>query len=134
MNFLKKRWYYLIPVLLVCFPLLMVLYVSLSYGYSPAESWSYIQNMDKTESKFRIGAYSEGRFDKVEVGMSGSDVYQLLGMPIERNMPEDTRWSYSVALNGSKYFHERLVLLEKGKVTGIIKRFHMPETTAPATK
>jgi outer membrane protein assembly factor BamE (lipoprotein component of BamABCDE complex) len=127
MNFLKKRWYYLIPVLLVCFPVLMVLYVSVTYDYGLNESWTYIQNMDKTDTKFRVGKYSESRFNKIDPGMMGSDVFELIGLPLERNMPDDTRWSYSVAQHGAKYFHERVVLMERGKVTGTIKRFHVPD-------
>jgi outer membrane protein assembly factor BamE (lipoprotein component of BamABCDE complex) len=128
MNFLKKRWYLVVPLLLVCFPLLMVLYISMSYGYGLEESWNCLQNMAKTDTKFRVGAYSEGRFVKVTPGMMGRDVFELLGMPLERNMPDDTRWSYSVAQNGSTYFHERVVMLDHGKVTGTLKRFHTPES------
>ena len=128
MNFLKQRWYLLVPILLVCFPFLMVLYISVSYGYGLDESWTCLQNIGKTGSKFRVGVYSESRFDRVEPGMMGRDVYELLGQPLERNMPEDTRWYYSVAEHGSTYFHERVVLLDHGKVTGTIKRFHTPES------
>ncbi len=128
MNFLKKRWYLIVPLLLICTPLIMVLYISMSYGYGLSESWTCLQNMSKTETKFRVGVYSEGRFDKIVPGMMGRDVFELVGMPLERNTPEDTRWAYSVPLHASPYFHERIVLLERGKVTGVIKRFHMPES------
>jgi hypothetical protein len=128
MNSITKRWYLAIPLLLLCFPLLMVLYISISYSYSLSESWLYLQNMDKSTTKFRVGAYSEGRFKKIQPGMMGRDVFELVGMPLERNMPEDTRWSYAVPVSGSTYFHERVVVLEKGKVASIIKRFHTPES------
>lgn len=127
MTFLKKNWYLIIPAVLLGMPALMALYISSSYGYSFGESVEVLKAMGKEKTKFSPIGFSESKFKRIEPGMMGKDVFELVHMPLERH-DNDTRWLYSVPVDGAQYYHERTVLLEKGKVTGVITRFHTPES------
>ena len=127
MNFLTKRWYLLIPLLLLGSPLLCVMYFVVAYGYSFPEAVECFKAVGKTDTKFREGSYSEAKFHEVNPGFSGKDVFERLGVPLERH-DDDTKWCCSLPVGGTQYYHERTFIMEGGKVTGIICRFHTPAT------
>jgi len=122
---MKKR-YFLVPVTLLCAPLLMTLYISANYGYDFNESLEVLKAVGKSETKFQALKFEERNFRKITPGMTGRDVFELVGLPLERHNNDD-KWSYSVPVSGAEYYHERTVLLEKGVVTQVICRFHKPE-------
>lgn len=127
MSFVKKNWYLVIPAALLGAPALMALYISASYGYSFGESVECLKAIGQEKTKFAPFGYSESKFKQITPGMSGRDVFELVNKPIERH-DNDTLWLYSVAVDGAKYYHERAVIMDKGKVTATIKRFHTPES------
>jgi hypothetical protein len=122
---MKKR-YFLIPVALLCAPLLMTLYISANYGYDFKESWEVLKAVGKSDTKFQALKFEERNFRKITPGMTGRDVFELVGLPLERHN-NDAKWSYSVPVSGAEYYHERTVLMDKGVVTQVICRFHKPE-------
>ena len=121
-----KKWYFIVPIALLCTPLLMTFYISASYGYDFKESLEVLQAIGKSDTKFQTLKFSESRFRQIEPGMSGRDVFELIGVPLERH-DNDTKWTYSLPVGGAQYYHERTVVLDKGKVTSVICRFHLPE-------
>lgn len=133
MNFdtLKKRWYYFAPAVLLLIPLLLVLVFSMRFGYSMSESWLAVQHMGQSATRYPI-RYEERNFEKLKPGMDGRTVYQTMSIqPFEGQ--SGLEWKYSLPLEHSPYFHERLVIMEKDgkgvpRVTQVIKRFHTPET------
>lgn len=127
MNFLKKNWYYVIPVGLLAMPVIMILFISVSYGYNLDESIACFKAFGQENTKFQALKFSESSFRKIEPGMTGRDVFELLGVPLERH-DNDTKWVYSQPMSGAKFFHERAIMMEAGKVTQVICRFHTPES------
>ena len=121
-----KKWYFIVPIALLCTPLLMTFYISASYGYNFEESLQVLQAIGKSDTKFQTLKFSESRFRQIEPGMSGRDVFELIGVPLERH-DNDTKWTYSLPVGGAQHYHERTVVLDKGKVTSVICRFHTPE-------
>lgn len=126
MNFLKKNWYYVIPVGLLCLPIIMIFYISVSYGYSFDEAIACFKNIGNENTKFQALSYSESKFRSIKPGMSGRDVFELVGIPLERH-DNDTRWVYSAPIGGTAYYHERALIMNAGKVTDVVCRFHTPE-------
>jgi hypothetical protein len=133
MNALKKNWYLVVPAILILLPLVMTFYISTTYGYTMSQSWEVFKTSTQAETKFQRLKFTEGKFKSIQPGMSGREVFELLGVPLERHL-NDTLWHYSVPLHGSetKYYHERSILLQPGtgKVTSVINRYHTPETGA----
>lgn len=129
MNALKKNWYFVVPVVLILVPVLMTGYISLKYDYSMADAWLVFKTSGQAKTKFQSIKFSESAFKKIRPGMTGRDVFELLGTPLERH-DDDTMWKYSLPVSGAEYFHERTVILEKGtgKVAGTINRYHTPDT------
>lgn len=127
MNSLAKRWYLAIPLLFLSAPLLIVLYFMANYGYPFNEALECLKHIDKANTKFREGLYSESKFHEIHTGDSGKDVFDRLGLPLERH-DADTRWCYSLPVGGTDYYHERTFVMDKGKVTKVICRFHTPES------
>ena len=127
MSFLKKNWYLVVPAALLAAPFVIVLYISSSYGYSFSEAWECFKATGKSNTKFQTLNYSESRFKRIVPGMSGKDVFELTGLPLERH-DNDTRWCFSVPVGGAAYYHERTVMMQNGKVVDVIFRFHTPET------
>lgn len=121
-----KKWYFIVPIALLCTPLLMTFYISASYGYNFDESLQVLQAIGKSETKFQPLKFSESRFRQIEPGMNGRDVFEKIGVPLERH-DNDSRWAYSLPVGGAQYYHERTIVLDKGKVTSVICRFHKPE-------
>ena len=126
MSFLTKNWYYIIPVVFLLSPLFIILYISGSYGYNFPESIAVMQHLGEADTKFQVPTYREKLFKRIQPGMMGREVFELIGMPLERH-DNDTRWLYSVPVGGAVYYHERALKLEKGRVTEVINRFHLPE-------
>lgn len=130
-EFIKKNWYLLSPALILLIPALMVLYYSVNFGYSAAESWNAVRHFGSANTRYAQG-FTERKFRSVQIGMDGRTVYQIIKNPMERNMPEDTHWSYSLSGSGAQYYHERALLLEKDangipRVKQKISRFHTVE-------
>lgn len=129
-SFFKKNWYLLTPLLIVFIPMLMVVYNSFSYGYDLAESMKAVRNIGSTGTRYAQG-FSERKFQSVRIGMDGKTVFGIIRNPMERNMPEDTEWRYSLPSSGSDCYHERNLIFEKDKngiprVKKRISRFHTP--------
>ncbi len=127
MNFLKKNWYLAIPAALLLSPLLIVIGISISYDYDFPESIAVMTALGKDKTKYQTIQFTEEKFRRIQPGMSGREAFELVGVPLEQH-DNQTRWLYSVPLHGAQYWHERTVLLEKGKVTQVICRFHSPTT------
>ena len=129
MNALKKNWYFVIPAVLILVPLLMTGYISAKYGYSMADAWLVFKTSGEAQTKFQETKFTETKFKKIEPGMTGRDVFEILGVPLERH-EDDTKWLYSLPVSGAKYYHERTVVMQPGtgKVAGIINRYHTPDT------
>lgn len=125
MKFLRKNWYVVIPLFFLCIPLFIILSYMTSYGYSFNESVECFKAMGKEKTKFSQGRYSEAKFHEVQPGFSGKDIFDRLGIPLERH-DDDTRWLYSVPVGGTEYYHERTFVMDHGKVKNIICRFHTP--------
>lgn len=126
MNF-KKNWYYIIPVGFLLLPLLIVFYISISYGYTFDEALACFKNIGKENTKFQALTYREDRFRMIRPGMTGREVFDLVGIPLERH-DNDAKWVYSAPIGGTQFYHERSVLMSAGKVTDVICRFHTPES------
>ncbi len=124
---MKKNWYLIIPVALLLTPLLMVGFISLSYGYSFGESWECFKAVGKSNTKFQSLQYSESRFKQIHPGMSGREVFDRIGIPLERH-ENDSKWLYALPVGGAEFYHERTLLLQNGVVKGVIFRFHTPES------
>ena len=129
LEFLKRRWYYFAPLVLVLVPLLMTVFVSMKYGYSMGESWTAVRHIGQTGTRF-AQKYEERNFDKLRPGMDGRTVYQTMNMqPLEGQTGSD--WRYSLPADQAAYFHERTVIMEPDaqripRVKQVIKRLHMP--------
>jgi hypothetical protein len=125
MTFLKKNWYYLIPAMFLLSPVFILLYISASYGYTLPQSISVMKHLGEENTKFQTPTYRENKFTRIVPGMGVKQVFEMVGMPLERH-DNDTRWIYSTPVGGAPYFHERTLLMSGGKVTKVINRFHMP--------
>lgn len=128
--FFKKNWYLLTPALIVLIPLLMAVYCTISYGYSFSESMKAVRYFGSTSTRYSQG-FTERNFKLVRLGMDGRSVYNVIKNPMQRNMPEDTEWRYSLPGSGTEYYHERVLILEPDKngvprVKQKISRFHTP--------
>lgn len=129
-EFFKKNWYLLSPAAILLIPVLMVLFCMVNYGYSVSESMKAVRYFGSTGTRYSQG-FSERNFKLVRLGMDGRSVYGTIKNPMERNMPEDTEWRYSLPASGTEYYHERTIILEKDKngiprVKQKISRFHTP--------
>ncbi len=129
--FFKKNWYLLTPAVILLIPALMVLYCSISYGYGLSESMKAVRYFGSTGTRYAQG-FSEHKYKLVRIGMDGKVVYNTLKNPMERNIPEDTEWRYSLPASGAEYYHERTLVFEKDKngiprVKQRISRFHTPD-------
>ncbi len=127
---IKKNWYLFTPAFILIIPALMVLFCIVNYGYSFSESLKAVRYFGSTGTRYAQG-FSELKFKTVRPGMDAKSVYNTIKNPMERNMPEDTEWRYSLPLGLTEYYHERIVLLEKDKngvprVKQRISRFHTP--------
>jgi hypothetical protein len=130
-TFLKKNWYLLTPTAILLIPALMVLFCTINYGYSISESMKAVRQFGSTSTRYAQG-FTERKFKMVRLGMDGRSVYNTIKNPMERNMPEDTEWRYSLPGIGAEYYHERIIILEKDKngiprVKQKISRFHSPD-------
>ncbi len=129
--FIKKNWYLLTPALILFIPMLMVLFCTVNYGYSLSESMKAVRYFGSTSTRYAQG-FTERKFKMVKVGMDGRTVYNTIRNPMERNMPEDTEWRYSLPGAGTDYYHERILILEQDKngiprVKQKVSRFHAPD-------
>lgn len=130
-EFFKKNWYLLTPALIVLIPVLMMVFCMVNYGYGVTEAMKAVRYAGSTSTRYAQG-FTERKFKLVRVGMDGRSVYNTIKNPMERNMPEDTEWRYSLPSSGTEYYHERTLVLEKDKngvprVKQKISRFHTPD-------
>ena len=129
MDLLKKRWYYFAPAVLVLIPLALTLIFSMKFGYSIGDSWQAVQHMGQSGTRYPV-KYDEYNFSKITPGMDGRTVYQTMNIqPLEGASGDE--WKYTLPQDHAPYFHERLIIMERGKdgvprVKQVIKRFHMP--------
>jgi hypothetical protein len=102
-----------------------------------SQAWEVFKTSTKQETKFQKLKFTESKFKSIRPGMSGRDVFELLGVPLERHL-DDTLWHYSLPLHGSQtqYYHERTIVMQPGtgKVASVINRYHTPETGAALPK
>ncbi|HRH98017.1 MAG TPA: hypothetical protein PLB55_18895 [Prosthecobacter sp.] len=129
--FVKKNWYLFTPAAILLIPALMMLFCTVNYGYGFSESMKAVLHFGSTSTRYSLG-FSERKFKAVRVGMDGRAVYNTIKNPMERNMPEDTEWRYSLPGSGTEYYHERTIILEKDangvpRVKQRISRFHTPD-------
>jgi hypothetical protein len=126
---LKKNWYFVVPAVLLAMPVLITWFISAKYNYSMGDAWLVFKTSGKAETKFQGQKYTESKFARIEPGMTGRDVFELIGIPLERH-EEDTRWKFSLPVSGAEYYHERTVVLQPGtgKVARVINRYHTPES------
>ncbi len=129
--FLKKNWYLLTPAAIVIVPLLMVIFCVVNYGYDIPESLKAVRHIGSTSTRYGQG-FSERKFKMVRTGMDGNAVFNTLKVPMERNMPEDTEWRYSLPASGTEYYHERTIIMQRDKngvqrVKQRVSRFHTPD-------
>ena len=113
-SFLKKNWYYLTPAALVVIPVLIMLYISMAYGYSMGESFEAMKHVGSTGTRYAM-KFSETNFNKVVPGMDPKTVHSYISTPMERNIPEDTRWRYSLPASGASYYHDRTIVFAPDK-------------------
>jgi len=129
--FLKKNWYLLTPAALVLVPLLMVVFCMVNYGYDIPESMKAVTHLGSTGTRYGQG-FSERKFKMVRAGMDGNAVFNTLKVPMERNVPEDTHWRYSLPASGAECYHERTIIMQPDKngiprVKERVSRFHTPD-------
>ena len=131
MNALKKNWYFIIPAVLIFLPVLATFYISVAYGYTLGEAWEVFKSKGQEQTKFQALKYSESKFRQIRPGMSGRDVFEMVGLPLERHN-EDLLWHYSLPLKGAEFFHERSIVMQPGtgKVAQVICRYHQPQAPA----
>lgn len=130
-QFIKKNWYLLTPAAILLIPALMVLFCCVNYGYSVPEAMKAVRYFGSTGTRQAQG-FTERKFKMVHLGMDGRTVYNTIKNPMERNMPEDTEWRYTLPASGTDYYHERTLVFEKDKngiprVKKKISRFHTPD-------
>lgn len=98
--FFKKNWYLLTPATILLVPALIALFCMVNYGYSFSESMKYISHIGSTGTRYSQ-EFSERKFKMLRPGMDGRSVYNVIRNPMERNMPEDTEWRYSLPASGA---------------------------------
>lgn len=131
LEFLKRRWYYLAPAVLLLVPMVMVLFYSAKFGYSVSESWTAVRHFSSSATRYGQ-KFSERQFSRIKPGLDGRQVFELVGVPLEGQDRLD--WHYSFPQSGAQAYHERVVLFERNPKTSIpfvksvIKRFHSPDT------
>ena len=130
LELLKRRWYYFAPLILVLVPLLLTVFFSLKYGYSMGESFTAVQHMGQTGTRY-AQKFEERNFDKLRPGMDGRQVYQTMGpmQPLEGQ--GGAEWKYTLPADNAPYYHERTVIMEPDaqkvpRVRQVIKRLHVP--------
>lgn len=114
------------PLLLLCTPLIMVGYQMAVHQYGWSEAVQAVKAYNQSRTKFQALKYSDRLFRSIEVGTTGKEVFELIGVPLEREMPEDKLWKYSVNEGSTGYYHERSLVMEKGIVKEVIYRFKTP--------
>jgi hypothetical protein len=124
---LKKNWYLLLPFLLFAVPGMLFAYYSLSHDYESEDAWKATRYFLLSGTRYTQN-YSEANFTRLRPGMDGRTVYEVMRMqPFERH-DNDSRWLYSLAKPGCHAYHERVVILERGKdnvprVKTLVRRF-----------
>lgn len=112
--FIKKNWYFFTPAAILIIPVLMVVYCTVNYGYTVPDSLNAVLHFGATKTRYSMG-FTERKFNSVRPGMDGRAVFNIIRNPMERNMPEDTQWRYSLPGSGAGYYHERTLIFEKDK-------------------
>lgn len=128
--FFKKNWYLLTPALILLVPVLIALFCTINYGYSFSESMKSVRYFGSSSTRYGQG-FTERKFKMVRIGMDGASVYNIIKVPMQRNLPEDTEWRYTLPGSGTEYYHERSIIMEPDKsgrprVKQKISRFHTP--------
>ncbi|HYF33943.1 MAG TPA: hypothetical protein VD994_01525 [Prosthecobacter sp.] len=127
---LKKNWYLFTPLILVIVPALIWGYYVSAFGYSPKEGLEALRYFLQSGTRYSQ-KYANDRFDRVQPGLDGRQVFELIGVPFERH-DDDAVWVYSGPRDlTAPYYHERKVLFAKDgkgvlRVKGVVKEFRAP--------
>lgn len=126
----KKNWYFFTPLLLLAIPAAIYLFYASSMGYSSTDSMNATKYFLVSGTRYAM-EYNEVNFNRLQPGMDGRQVYQIMGKQPSERLDNDTRWVYSLAKPGSKAYHERVVIMERDKqnvprVKELVRRFHTP--------
>lgn len=127
---LKKNWYLFTPLLLVIIPTAIFFYYSANVGYNNEDAMNATKHFLTSGTRYPM-EYSEVKFDRLQPGMEGGEVYKTMGkQPFERQ-DNDTRWVYALPKPGARAYHERVVIMARDSqnvlhVKELVKRFHVP--------
>src|SRR5262245_14258904 len=98
------------------------LWPHIRYGYDFADTVDCLLTTGGHKTRYAPG-YSDFAFNRVRLGMSRSEVLDILGEPLERYAPwqPDFAWRYSVPATNTGHFHLReLRFSPEGLVIDII--------------
>jgi hypothetical protein len=127
---LKKNWYLFTPLLLVIVPALIWGYYVMIFGYAPKEGLEALRYVFQSGTRYPQ-KYANDRFDLVQPGLDGRQVFELIGVPFERH-DDDAVWIYSGPKDlANPYYHERKVVFTRDsknvpRVKSVVKEFHVP--------
>jgi hypothetical protein len=130
-----KKPLILVPLAFISIPVQLTLWYMTSFGYSFNESIQcvlhFVQNRTRYAQKF-----SEPNLARITPGMTGDQVFKLIGQPLEghiRDGKPGSHWKYSLAEGTASVYHERTIVFDlppnaPPKVSEVIKRLHLPTT------
>ncbi len=134
---MKNKVWILVPAALIAAPLLLALWYVLNFGYSWNDAWTSVRHFGSCQTRY-AQQFSESNLERVRPGMSGKDVFNVLGTPMEGHVIEGKAsplWKYSLPKGDAAYHHQRAVLfdLPPGKppvVKAVIRRLFQPDSSA----
>jgi hypothetical protein len=134
---MKKHWYFLIPAVIVLTPVLLALGYVVSYGYSWGEAFQCVRHFGECKTRY-AQKFSESSLSRVQVGMTGDQVFNLIGGPMEGHVVDgkfSPVWRYSLPAGSAAYHHERTVHFatpanKPPVVKAIVRRLHGPEAAS----
>jgi hypothetical protein len=124
---LKKNWYLFTPLAIVGLPALILAYYIVGFGYPVNEAIEATTHFLQSQTRYAM-KYSDTNFARIQPGMRGDQVFQLVGVPFER-LNNDAEWIYALPQGNTKYYHERKVLFDRDKnqvphVKETVRGFH----------
>lgn len=127
----KKNWYLFTPLILVIIPAAIYVYYISGVGYEGGDAIKATQYFLVSGTRYPLN-YDERNFMRLQPGMDGRQVFEMMRQqPFERH-DGDTRWIYSLPKSGTRAYHERIVVMERDpksllRVKEVIRRFHAPQ-------
>ena len=130
---MKKHWYFLIPAAVVATPVLLAFWYVLSFGYSWGEAFECVRYFGQCKTRY-AQKFSESNLSRVQPGMTGDKVFDLIGGPMEGHVVNgkfSPIWRYSLPAGSAAYYHERTVHFatpanKPPVVKAVIRRLHKP--------